>query len=143
MERIYRLDTISLKRFMFINIRRILLSMDMRKMKKIAVWWTCFTGSLLLLNPNNVPLLALFVPFIFLFLALRATLMLTYQSTHLVAEESSAPKKTMAINMLSAVAVSVLAMSSIGQLTVWDFVVLLLASGLGYFYFRRNRSTLT
>lgn len=113
--------------------------MNQRKLSKLAILWAVFFTFLLAVNPTRLPIFVLILPYILLFFALR----LSWQVAEEVLREQDSQKlvlKSERSNLFAAIVVAMLALASIGQLTIRDVSTVTLLAFLGYFYMTRNRS---
>ncbi len=112
--------------------------MKQHLLMRFALLWAVFFGFLLVLNPTRLPIFVLIVPYIVLFLALRASWQLA--EGFLRQRDSGTQYRTERSNLFAAIIVAFVALASIGQLTLRDVSTVTLLSFLGYFYMTRNNS---
>jgi hypothetical protein len=105
---------------------------------KTALWWAAFTMTLVLVSPAKLPLLLLVVPFVLFFFATRSTFLLLGEYVSTRGNGSESLRKVGSI--LATISVGMLALSSIGQLTLRDVLTIVLLILLGYFYIARNQA---
>jgi exosortase/archaeosortase len=112
--------------------------MNKRILIRLGVYWGLFFGFLFIANPAKLPIFLLIVPYIVLFLALR----LSWQLSEGLLRPEASNKRYFAerSNLFAAIAVSFLALASIGQLTLRDVSTVTLLALIGYFYLTRNSS---
>ena len=103
-----------------------------------AILWFLLLGILMLtVNPMEVPVVVLTVPFLLLSFGLYHALRALVQISDPAERLSLGRQRTIACAG-TVVGTGALGLQSIGQLTVRDFLVLLLLAACAYFYIVRN-----
>lgn len=125
--------------YVFCDIRRILfpwITMHTKtQFTRTLVSWVALSGWLLLVNPSNLPVILLVVPFVLVYLALYQSLMLISAAWSLSNRTSPGPTAgSQRAKLLSTFLSLLLVLGSLGQLVFRDVVTLFLLVIVGYFY---------
>ncbi len=112
--------------------------MKQQLLSQVALWWGALISFLLISNPSHLPILLLMVPFVLVFLAIRASWRLVEVMLSSEPHNNSSRAFAERGSLLASILVALLALASIGQLTARDVLTVTLLSLLGYFYITRN-----
>lgn len=110
-----------------------------RTSTKAALSWLALTVFVSISQPAGLPVWGLIIPFVLLYFALRNTVALVLERPG----RTDTPERRFERRLPEAAAMSlilVLALQSIGQLTVRDVLAVISVVMLGYFYIHRNGS---
>jgi hypothetical protein len=109
-------------------------------MKSGAVWGTLVLF-MLISNPSALPVYVLFVPFMLFGLAIYRTwrfFLAVYTRRTNRQDTSLTRKQRIGGTVVTAVAVILLGLESLGEMTVRDFITVIVFAIGAYFYFARN-----
>jgi len=111
---------------------------------KTTVTWVVLLGFMMLFQPDKLPVVGLIVPFVLLFAALYGSWLLIgmIRSRYFAKEHERRPHKQLGM-AVSASAVLLLVLQSLGQLTARDVVTVIATVVLGYLYLARSRFTVS
>lgn len=109
-----------------------------KQILKLVATWLVFVVCLLLTKPSDLPFYLLFVPFVVLGFALYGTWKTLVASIFRRDSAGLSKKQKSAGLTLSIAIVLLLGMQSLGELTVRDFVTVVLFAVVFYFYSVRN-----
>lgn len=109
-----------------------------KQILKLVATWLVFVVCLLLTKPSDLPFYLLFVPFVVLGFALYGTWKTLVASIFGRDSAGLSKKQKSAGLTLSIAIVLLLGMQSLGELTVRDFVTVVLFAVVFYFYSVRN-----
>lgn len=107
-----------------------------RLLIQAGAWWVALFAMLVLTNPTHLPIFILIIPFGLLYLAIVAS----WKLIHAIV--SDAEQKTTTVSggaLFASIVIGLIALASIGQLTLRDVLTITLLSVLGYFYISRNK----
>ena len=104
--------------------------------------WTALLSFLVLLRPDKLPVVALIVPFVLLYVALYSLWNLLGRTRVRYFGQAGLPKPRSGLGrVLCMSAVLLLVLQSLGQLTLRDIVTVVAIISLGYLYLTRSKFT--
>jgi len=106
---------------------------------KAVVSWTILVVFISISQPAKLPVWGLIIPFILLYFAVRYSVRLIFEHKAQTNVRMRAAQRWLPV-VIAVCAVVVLALQSIGQLSMRDVIAVVLVVLLGYFYVHRNAS---
>ena len=109
-----------------------------KKVLKVLALWVCTVPLLILTNPTKLPSALLTAPFLLLFAAIYMTakeilyLMSSGEQNKVIGMRVSRPR--LIAVLIAAFPVLLLVLQSIGQLTTWDILTVVVLFIVAYFY---------
>jgi phosphatidylglycerophosphate synthase len=110
-----------------------------RTTTKAAVSWIILAMFMGITQPAKVPVWGLIIPFVILYFAVRYTLKAALENVTHTNPRNLRLEKWLPL-LVSVSTVVILALQSIGQLSLRDVTAVILVVALGYFYVHRNGS---